>query len=219
MIYELWLWKNTPGSNRAWENRTEAEDESLKIALSDEAMKSCGAEWVLYCDSAWTDEEYRNWGITAYSSIEMRIAHTRALQKAGWFRMGEMASLLGILDNAASQPKKPDYPNPIYQLFIMRQNPVTHANYSRLTGEEQQRLWAAWEESVKRHNLHQFLFCKSGWCNEEKPFFGVITFPNIAARQAHWDDLDALNWWQYVSAFTLLGIEQSWDTGSDDPGG
>jgi hypothetical protein len=207
MIYMLWLWKNTPTSNRAYDNRSDVEDKALSAALSDEVMKGCGAEWVLYCNSTWANEEYRKWGITRFNSIEARMAHMRLLEEAGWYRMGEMASLLGILDNAASEPKKPDYPNPIYQLFIMRQNPMTNGNYSRLTGDEQQHLWAAWEESAKRHNIHRFLFCKSGWCNEDQPFFGVVTFPNIAARQAHWDDLVALNWWQYFSAFTLLGIE------------
>lgn len=208
MIYELWLWKNTPASNRAWESRTEAEDKPLAAIFTDDAMKSSGAEWVLYCKSAWANEAYRNWGITRYTSIEARIAHTQLLEEKGWFRMGEMESLLGILDDSASEPKKPDYPNPIYQLFIMRLNPVTQANYARMTGEEQERLWAGWDESAKRHNIQQFLFCKSGWCDEEKPFFGVVTFPSIAARQAHWDDLDALNWWQYITASSLLGIEQ-----------
>jgi hypothetical protein len=208
MYYELWMWKNTPGSNRAWENRTEAEDETLKTALSEEAMKSCGAEWVLYCHSAWADEEYRSWGITAYSSIEKRIAHSRLLQKAGWFGMGDMMSLMGVLEDGRGQPEKPEYPNAIYQLFIIRSNPVTIANYSRLTQDEQDNLWARWQESADRNNLHQFIFCKSGWCNEEKPYFGVVAFPDAAARQAHWEDLNQMNWFQYFSAFTLLGVEE-----------
>jgi hypothetical protein len=205
MIYLLWMWKNDQAANTAFENVPENEDKAMADFFSEEGMKNSGAEWVLYCDSAWADEEYRNWGITAYTSIEKRIEHTKAIQKLGWFRYANMSSLLGTLQMDEGATQTPPYPNPIYQLFITKANPVTLKNYSLLSKEEETALWEKWQESVKRTEACMVIYCKSGWSNEQHPGYGVMAFPNIEARQAHYEDLEKLNWHLYFDAFTVLG--------------
>ena len=110
MIYTLWLWKNNPVANAAYA-RISAEDQKAQdLIFSAEAMERYGAAWVLYCSSAWANEEYRNWGICTYKSIEDRINHTREIEKAGWYRYADMVSFLGTL--ATDEPSLPGYPNP-----------------------------------------------------------------------------------------------------------
>jgi hypothetical protein len=207
MIYQLWMWKNHQAANTALAKISPEEDKVLAETFSNEAMERSGAKWFLYCESTWANEEYRNWGITIYPDVHSRIEHTRVIEKAGWYRYADMFSLLGTLKMEEGVPQKNDFPNPIYSLFIMRSNPVTLANYSRLTKEEENELWAKWRQSVERTGACLTLFCNSAWCDEGMPGFGVMAFPSIEALQAHQEDLQKLDWPLYFDAFTLLGIE------------
>jgi hypothetical protein len=207
MIYQLWMWKNNPAANTLYAKISPEDDKVLAETFSDEAMDRFGAKWVLYCESAWANEEYRNWGITSYPDIQARIEHTRVIEKAGWYRYGDMFSLLGTLKMEEGVPQKANFPNPIYSLFIMHSNPVTYANNARLTESERTEMWAKWQQSVERTGACMVLYCQSAWCKEEMPGYGVMAFPNIEAVQAHWEDLQKLDWPLYFDSFTLLGIE------------
>jgi hypothetical protein len=207
MIYELWIWKNQTSANRDYAKISVEDDKVLNQAFNDEGLKRFGAAWFLYCESTWADEEYRNWGITTYQNIEGRIEQARESKKAGWYRFGNMVSLLGTLEMKEGAPQKPNFPKPIYQLWISKSNPVTTANYARLTKEDQDGLWAKWQQSVDRVGACMVLYCKSAWADESRPSFGVMAYPNIEGRQSHVEDLEKLNWGQYFDAFTLLGIE------------
>jgi hypothetical protein len=205
MIYGLWLWKNNPTTNRLIEGITQEEQKAMDELFSDEAMARRQTEWVLYCKCTWANEEYRNWGIVSYANIDAAIAEKDEITAGGWYRFGDMTSLLGTLDMPGGVVQKPDFPDPIYQLYIIKSNPVTLANQLRLSQDELADGWQKWEESVRRHGACKMLVCKSGWCNEEMPAFGVMAFPNIEARMAHVEDLEKMNWGLYSQAFTLLG--------------
>ena len=204
MIYELWLWKNNPVANAAIEKMTPEEEKAMDQAFNAEAMARYGAGWVLYCSSSWANDAYRNWGVTTYKSIEQKIEHTKIFTKAGWYRFAELYSILGTLDGA--EPSLPDYPNPIYELWMVRNDPVTTANFLHLSKEEEAELRVKHAESEKRTGAHMVLYCKSAWANEEYSGFGVTAFPNIEACQQNRDDLDQLNWSLYFNSFSMLGI-------------
>jgi hypothetical protein len=206
MIYLLWLYKNHQPANTAFAKITPEEDKVLAETFSDAEMERFGAKLFLYCESAWANEEYRHWGITTYPDIQLRIEHTRVIDKAGWFRFADMFTLMGTLDMEDGIAKKPDFPNPIYHLYIMQNNPVAWANYARLTKEEEAEMWAKWKQSIERTGACMMLHCKSAWSSEGMPGFGVVAFPSIEARQAHAEDLGKLNWQLYFDVFTLLGI-------------
>ncbi len=200
MIYELWLWKNNPVANAAYAKITAEEQKALDQALE---MKKYGAEWVLYCESTWANEAYRNWGISSYQTLEGRIAQTRALEKAGWFNWAEMVSLMGTLEG---EVHKPDFPHPIYQLWISHANPITWANAAGESKEESDERWAKWQESVNRTGACLVLYCNSAWCDESRPNFGVMAFPSIEARAQHVADVEKLKWPLYFDSFVLLGV-------------
>lgn len=201
MIYELWMWKNNPTANAAYAKITEEEQKALDEALE---MEKFGAKWVLYCESTWANEQYRCWGITSYETLEGRIKQIQALEKAGWFRMAEIDSLLGMLDG--EDVTMPDFPNPIYRLWISKANPVTWANYHALSKDEEKVLWDCWKESMDKTGSCVMLFCNSAWCDEGRPSFGVIAFPSLEACIQHNKDCEQLKFPLYYDTFQLMGI-------------
>lgn len=202
MIYELWMWKNNPTANAAYAKITEEEQKALDEALE---MEKYGAKWVLYCESTWANEQYRNWGITSYETLEGRIAQTRALEKAGWFQIAEIDSLMGMLDGGEAITP-PTFPNPIYRLWIEHANPVTYANYAALSNEEEKALWDCWKESMDRTGACIVLFCNSAWCDGGRPKFGVAAFPSLEACMEHTKDCEKLKFPLYYDIFELMGV-------------
>jgi hypothetical protein len=205
MIYELFLWKNNPLANAAYDNIRPEDQKALDPIFSDEGMDRYGAKFILYCDCTWANQEYLHWGIVRYNSIEDKIKHDQAYTKAGWFHYAELFTLLGTPVSAEETPKLPDLPNPIYQLWMIRNHPVTTANYAHLTKEEETQLWAVHNESEKRTGAQMVLYCKSAWANEEYLGFGVTAYPNIEACQVNRDDLEKINWPLYFMSFSILG--------------
>jgi hypothetical protein len=67
-------------------------------------------------------------------------------------------------------------------------------------------MWGKWQQSIDRTGACLVLYCKSAWCNEGLPSFGVMAYPSVEARQADVDELEKLNWPLYFDVFTLLGI-------------
>ena len=133
------------------------------------------------------------------------MAHSKEIAKTTWFQYVDLFTLLGISD---SEPQMPAYPNPIYQLFIARNDPTIAANNARETKEENEARWGKWEESVKRNGAHVVLYCDSYWANEDYLGFGLVAFPSVEARIAHANDLLELNWTQFFSTFTIMGTQR-----------
>lgn len=141
-----------------------------------------------------------------HPDLQARIEHTCTLQKIGWLDITDSFLLLGTSDDV---PHFPSFPNPIYQLWIAKADPVTRANRDHLSKEETDALWAKWQESVNRTGACTMLGCESNWANEELPSFGIMAFPSIKARQEHVKDLEKLIWPLYITAFTVLGMANS----------
>jgi hypothetical protein len=206
MIYNLWLWKNNPTTNRLFASMTDEETKAMQANFTEEAMARRNSAWELYCECAWANEEYRNWGLVRYDSIQDRQRDTKEITQAGWFNYGDMVSLLGIpqMPNGGGAVK-PDFPDPLYQLWIMRANPTALANYMSLSKDQEAELWGKWQESVKRTGACMMLNCISAWCDEQRPGFGVMAYPSMEARIEHVADTQKLHWGLYGDAFTILG--------------
>ena len=93
---------------------------------------------------------------------------------------------------------------PVYLLVLAKG--FTEAWY-QLSKAEQDHLWAKVQEVDSRVGATYRLFCNSRWANEETPNWGVIEYPSMEAYQKKVVELEALEWWRYFSAKTILGTE------------
>jgi hypothetical protein len=203
MLYNLVLARNKPYSNTLMAHLPDEVGKEWNKVFSDENHAKYGVKWVVYCDTAWCSEDYSVFAVNTYKDIPARISHWKEIEKAAWYQYADLFTLLGTSD---AEPQMPDFPNPIYQLFIVRNDPATAVNLARESKEEATTRDAKWQESIKRTGACIVLFCDSYWANEDYLGFGVIAFPSVEARQAHASDLLELGWNKYYSAFTLLGI-------------
>lgn len=205
MIYNLVIAKNTPYSNTKMANLPEQVVKDWDEVFSEERMKKYGAEWVAYCDCTWANEEYSVWAVNTYSDVHARIEHMKEITKAGWFQYADLFTLLGI-DTDGTGPQKPNFPNPIYSLWVIRNDPAALANYNRLSKEEEAELWRKHNENEDLTGACMVLRCKSYWANEEYWGFGISAYPSIEALVQNSEGLEKLNWPLYFKSFTLLGI-------------
>jgi hypothetical protein len=90
---------------------------------------------------------------------------------------------------------------PIYKFYRVR---LTEAFY-QLSPAERQALLEKIEEIGKQGGVKPLVFCNSSWSNEQWDAFGVEEFPDLAAIQAHKAALDAVDWFRYIQAETMLG--------------
>jgi hypothetical protein len=95
---------------------------------------------------------------------------------------------------------------PVYLLVIGKG--WTEAWY-QLSKEEQDNLWSKVEEVDQRAGANYLLFCNSRWADEEIFDWGVIEYPDMEAYQKKVEALEALGWWRYFSAKTILGTKMS----------
>ncbi len=202
MLYNLVLMKNNPYSNSKLANIPAEVQKEWDQVYSAETFAKYGVKWVVYCNSAWCCEEYAMFAINSYKDIPARLAHSKEIAKTAWFQYVDLFTLLGTSEQ---EPQLPTFPDPIFQLFILRNNPLTAANEARETKEEKAARWAKWEESNQRTGAMGVLWCDSYWANEDYLGFGVMAFPSVEARIAHAADIQKLNWPQFYSAFTLMG--------------
>jgi hypothetical protein len=93
---------------------------------------------------------------------------------------------------------------PVYLLVLVKG--WTEAWY-QLSKEEQDSLWAKVEEVDKRAGAKWLVTCDSRWADEEIFGWGVIEYPDMEAYQKKVAELEALHWWRYVSAKTILGAK------------
>jgi hypothetical protein len=206
MLYNLCLAKNKPYSNTLMAHPPAEVVKEWDQVFSDETMSRYGQKWVVYCDSTWSNEEYSVFAVHTIKDMTSRLTHWKEIEKAKWYQYADLTTLFGTSEE---EPHLPTFPNPIYQLFMVRTNPVTMANMSAETKEQTATRWAKWRESADRTGALGVLYCDSYWANEDYLGFGVVAYPNVEARQAHATDLLKLNWTLYYSAFTLLGTPRS----------
>jgi hypothetical protein len=172
---------------------------------NDEIHQAAGGKPVIVCNSRWCNEKYYSWGIYEYPNLQARQKAVRECEDTNQqFRYLEAESYLGTLWEG-SQISKVDYPNPIYQL-VMLKNQVNDP-WESLPAEERERLFALDSASSKKHGAVDVVFCRSNWSNEEILGFGVQAWPDIASQQAHFIDLEKIGWHRYVYAKIILGTK------------
>ena len=93
---------------------------------------------------------------------------------------------------------------PIYLLVLGRG--WTEAWY-QLSKEEQDTLWAKVEEADKRAGAKWLIGCNSRWADEEFYDWVVIEYPSMEAYQKKVEEVEALHFWRYWSAKTILGTK------------
>ena len=200
-IYQVFVMNNNIASNLAWKAMSEAE----RKALSDQDQASrdaVGAKIILGCNSAWADESHPFWGVIRFPDLQARIEHTRTIQKIGWLDIVDAFTLLGTSD---SDPAEVTVPNPIYKLWIVKNNPAT-----ALTGQLPKGLDALmWEKhnALYEENKSQvILTCSTSWCNEAYLAFGVSAYPSVEANMKIMEGLNDLGWPGHMEVITYLGI-------------
>jgi hypothetical protein len=91
----------------------------------------------------------------------------------------------------------------IYKVFMFRYKEAWY----QLSVEEQNKLMAQDEESLKALGVELVILCGSAWSSEEWLAWGVEKYPDIEAVQKHADNLDRLNWFKYIESKSYLGTE------------
>jgi hypothetical protein len=92
---------------------------------------------------------------------------------------------------------------PIYKLWMMK---LKEAAY-QLSQEEQDNLGAKIREALQEVGGKEIVMCASAWANEAWTYFGIEEFPNIEAVQKLSELHNELDWFRYVEAFSMLGVE------------
>jgi hypothetical protein len=201
-IYQLFIIKNQPFSMN-YAALPAAQQQEL-WQQHEASTKRVGAANLLACDCTWANETYVIWGITQFPDVAARIQHTRDLMKAGWFRIVDAFSLLGV---PLSEPKEILFPDPIFQLWVVRSNPAATDFRSRLSKEEDDALWKTHDEALARYQSFAWLVCNSYWSDDQYSAFGVNVYPSIEAEQYHKAELGKIHWEKYYDSFSILGTK------------
>jgi hypothetical protein len=197
-IYQIFVANNSIAGNLAWKALSEDERKALqeKERASREAV---GAEAIVFCDSAWADEAHPWWGVLQFPDLQARIEHTRTLQRIGWLDLVNAFTLLGM---AMSGPETLNISNPIYKLWVIKNNPAGV--------DDPDSLWAIMREKhdalYQECNSQVLLICDSNWCSEAYPVFGLSAYPDIDSNRSIQAGLDKLGWRKRMESITYLGI-------------
>jgi hypothetical protein len=73
-------------------------EELLKEELIKKALASrdqAGGKQIVFCDSRWSSQQLRSFGVEEYPSIEALQEHTKRLEEMNWWRYGEITTILG----------------------------------------------------------------------------------------------------------------------------
>ena len=79
--------------------------------------------------------------------------------------------------------------------------------WHQLSKQEQESLWAQAQESDDRAGAKWVIKCYSRWADEGLYDWAVIEYPSMEAYQKKVKELEALNFWRYWSAKTVLGTK------------
>ncbi len=201
-IYRLFVIKNDAAGNLAMKALPEAERKAL-MDKEQASREAAGAKTVVLCNSAWADEENPFWGVLRFPDLQACIVHTQTLDKIGWFDYVIAFTLLGTSD---AEPAPVTLPDPIYQLWIVRNSAATNRNRNQPKGLEAL-MWGKHDALYKEHNSHNVLMCDASWCNEAYGAFGVDVYPNIEAHMRIRAGLDEMGWPQFFEGQSYLGVK------------
>lgn len=94
---------------------------------------------------------------------------------------------------------------PIYKVWFMKNKDAWY----NLSTEERNKLMTQNQESFKEVSAELIMMCDSAWSSEEWLVWGVEKYPDIEAAQKHAENLNKINWFQYVEAKIFLGTQMS----------
>ena len=78
----------------AWFALSKEEQDALTAKVID-ALKQAGGKEVVFCNSAWSSEQWWGFGVEEFPDIEAVQQHTQLLQELDWMRYVESETLLG----------------------------------------------------------------------------------------------------------------------------
>jgi hypothetical protein len=123
--------------------------------------------------------------------------------KTGWFKHVSALTLLGTPIPQLPKPAGVPFPNPIYSLWLIQNNPAAALNASRHTAEENQARFDGMVKALDDCGSLTVLACDRYWNNEAYLAFGVDAFPSFEA-------LEKLHWADYYPVFSVLGVPEGW---------
>ena len=94
---------------------------------------------------------------------------------------------------------------PIYQIFYIKNSVAASQAWKALSETERSALLEQERTSRAEVKAKEIVICNSAWADEEHPAWGVLSFPDLAARIQHTRTLRKIGWLDIVEAFTLLG--------------
>ena len=89
-IYKFWQAK----FNEAWYQLSE-DEQNERLAKVQGALEQVGGKVVVLCDSSWSNEEWRGFGVEEFPDIEAVQKHTQLLNELNWNRYLRGTSMLG----------------------------------------------------------------------------------------------------------------------------
>jgi hypothetical protein len=92
----------------------------------------------------------------------------------------------------------------VYKLWRLKR--WTEA-YMQLSEEERSRIFDQMAKHGASVGDKSLIRCHSYWANEEYLGWGVIEYPDLEAALKNGEHLVEMEWWRYVEAETVLGIE------------
>ena len=200
-VYQMFVINNNISSNLAWKSLSE--DEQKALGDQDRASReAAGSKLIAYCDSAWADEMHLNWGVIRFPDLQARIEHARNLRKIGWLDINDAFTLLGT---STAEPEEVTVPNPIYKLWIIKNNPATALTRNLPKGLDAL-MWEKHNALYKEYKSQALLYCESTWCNEAYQGFGISAYPDIEANMKIMAGLNELGWPGRLECISYLGI-------------
>ena len=94
---------------------------------------------------------------------------------------------------------------PIYQMFYIKSSVASSQAWKALSEADRKALGEQEEASRAEVKAKWIVACNSAWADEEHPAWGVLSYPDLAARIQHTRTLQKIGWLDMVEAFTLLG--------------
>jgi hypothetical protein len=98
---------------------------------------------------------------------------------------------------------------PIYQTFYIKNSAAANQAWKALSETERSALIEQEQASRAEVKVKEIVVCNSAWADEAHPAWGVLRFPDLAARMQHTRTLHKIGWLDIVEAFTLLGTSES----------
>lgn len=160
-----------------------------------------GAHSLITCKARWCDEGVAEWGVVDYPNAQGVMKEVDHHEKTYLYRYADTQTYLGV--GGETWNETVDLPNPIYQLFMIHNG--HNEPYAALTQEARDALGKRMMDSLKEHGGQPMFWSSIYWSNEEYANFGITAWPSLEAEQAHFRDLEKINWHRYVYARTILG--------------